>query len=140
MQLVPSLAHQTGESASFSPLPSAPSLLLLLREPPQSPRHPLPPTPTLQEHLLSLPEADWTDEEQARSNAYLTGRNANLGAVKPGARAIVLMFSDHNGNQVARFPWYHRFAPLVEPIVKQVRVCGVWGGGRGCTPGHNMWG
>lgn len=46
-----------------------------------------------QEALLSLPAADWTDEEQARRNAFLTGRSANLGAVKPGARSIMLQAS-----------------------------------------------
>ncbi len=40
---------------------------------------------------------------------------------KPGARSIMLVFSDNNGAGVYQFPWYDRFKQWVEPWLVQVR-------------------
>ena len=75
-------------AAQLGPSPGPPALTLRpSRSGPSAPRTMLPPA---QELLLSLPPEDWSDEEQARRNAFLTGRSSNLGTVKPGAKSIML--------------------------------------------------
>lgn len=65
-------------------------------------------------------DAIWHQEEQKRSNAFFAGRGANMAAFKPGVEAAHLIFSDRQGTKVFQFPWFHRFAALVEPLVDQV--------------------
>ena len=68
-----------------------------------------------------LPAAE---ETQRALNAWIDGRARNLNEFKPGARSVMLVFSDQHGGGVLRFPWYDRFKQWVEPWLVQVRVLG----------------
>ncbi|KAL4458606.1 hypothetical protein ABPG75_013471 [Micractinium tetrahymenae] len=70
--------------------------------------------------LGTLEEADWREERHRASNAWLSGREENLRELKPGAQAIMLLFSDQDGAEVFRFPWYDRFKEAVEPLLLQI--------------------
>jgi hypothetical protein len=70
--------------------------------------------------ISQIPEAMWTQEEQARSNVVMTGRTANMQRFKPGVDGIVLLFSDQDGRDVYKFPYYDVFAPLLEPLLVEV--------------------
>ena len=52
----------------------------------------------------------------------MDGRSKNLNQFKPGARSIMLIFSDQDGSGVYRFPWYDRFKQWVEPWLEKVRA------------------
>jgi hypothetical protein len=67
------------------------------------------------------PAAVAAEEGQRKSNAWVDGRSKNLKQFKPGARSIMLIFSDQDGSGVYRFPWYDRFKQWVEPWLEQVR-------------------
>lgn len=72
-------------------------------------------------HARRSPALVTAEAAQRARNAWLAGREDNLGAVKPGASALVLQFSSQDGAQVFRFPWYQRFQRWVEPLLQQVR-------------------
>ena len=40
---------------------------------------------------------------------------------KPGVDGIVLLFSDQDGRDVYTFPYYEIFAPVLEPLLFEVR-------------------
>lgn len=40
---------------------------------------------------------------------------------KPGVETMILLFSDRAASRVFTFPWYYRFAAVVEPLLRQVR-------------------
>ncbi|PSC71222.1 green algal specific Aspartyl Asparaginyl beta-hydroxylase [Micractinium conductrix] len=74
----------------------------------------------LRRQVAALSEQDWTEEVQRASNAWIGGREGNQNAFKPGARAIMLIFSDRDGRHVYRFPWHDRFKPLLEPLLLKI--------------------
>ncbi len=39
---------------------------------------------------------------------------------KPGVEPMILLFSDRAASRVFTFPWYYRFAAVVEPLLRQV--------------------
>jgi hypothetical protein len=61
------------------------------------------------------------EEVQRASNAWIDGRTKVLDMFKAGTRSILLVFSDQDGGNALRFPWYQRFAQWVEPWLLQVR-------------------
>jgi hypothetical protein len=74
----------------------------------------------LKAKVVSLPVAAWTREHQALHNAVMTGRNQNMDKFKPGVEGIVLLFSDNEGKQVYRFPYYETFKEELEPLLLEV--------------------
>jgi hypothetical protein len=71
--------------------------------------------------VLALPEADWGEEAQRASNAWLAGRSSNLNQFKPGTASIHLVFSSQSGGAVYEFPWYReRFAALMDPLLRRL--------------------
>jgi hypothetical protein len=76
-------------------------------------------------HLLGLPEAVWSHEYQAAHSAVMGGRDTNMNAFKPGVRGITLLFSAGSGEgPVFEFPLYKEFAPVLEPLLEEVRGAG----------------
>jgi hypothetical protein len=71
----------------------------------------------LKAELLSMPLEYWEDTYQSKYNAFLQGRESNLNQFKPGTKTIHLIFSDQGGMDVYQFPWYNKFAPLIEPVL-----------------------
>lgn len=74
----------------------------------------------VQEKLLNMPEAFWSQDYQQQFNAFIDGRDANMKTFKPGVDAIMLIFSDNSGNHVYRFPFYYYFADVLEPILAEI--------------------
>lgn len=77
-------------------------------------------TSGLKAALRGLSEDDWGEETQRALNAWIDGRARNLNEFKPGARSVMLVFSDQHGGGVLRFPWYDHFKQWVEPWLVQV--------------------
>jgi hypothetical protein len=59
---------------------------------------------------------------QARDNAVVRGRGALLARQAPGVGEALLAFCDARGGAAFRFPWYGRWAPLVEALLEQARA------------------
>jgi hypothetical protein len=50
------------------------------------------------------------------------GRGALLARQAPGVGEALLAFCDARGGAALRFPWYGRWAPLVEALLEQART------------------
>lgn len=82
--------------------------------------------------LRSLPPAVWTHEYQAAHSAVMGGRDSNMNAFKPGVMGITLLFSAGSGEgTVFKFPLYEKFAPVLEPLLEEVRCAVCVARGRG---------
>jgi hypothetical protein len=80
----------------------------------------------LSHFVATIPPEMWTREYQEIHSAVMGGRDENQKMFKPGVEGIVLLFSAGDGTgPVYKFPLYEHFAPLIEPVVAEVR----WGGG-----------
>ncbi|KAL4859265.1 hypothetical protein ACK3TF_001013 [Chlorella vulgaris] len=77
-------------------------------------------TSGLKAALQELADSDWDEEVQRASNAWIDGRTKVLDMFKAGTRSILLVFSDQDGGNALRFPWYQRFAQWVEPWLLQI--------------------
>ena len=72
----------------------------------------------LKQAVLSMPDYYWDFEEQSKSNAFIQGREGQLNTFKPGTKAIHLIFSDRDAQDVFEFPWYReKFGTLVKPLL-----------------------
>ena len=75
----------------------------------------------LKKYLLEMPESNWDEEEQRKSNAFLDGRSKNLNQFKPGTYSIHLIFSDQDGDSVFEYPWYkEKFARFLDPMLDRL--------------------
>lgn len=74
-----------------------------------------------QEALLAEGDAMWAPNVQARTNAVISGRAGLLERQQPGVAEALLVFCDQRGAAAYRFPWYQVWAPLVEPLITEVR-------------------
>jgi hypothetical protein len=75
----------------------------------------------LKQYLLEMPESNWDEEEQRKSNAFLDGRSKNLNQFKPGTSSIHLIFSDQDGDSVFEYPWYkEKFARFLDPMLDRL--------------------
>lgn len=79
--------------------------------------------------LQAMPPAVWEHEYQAAHSAVMGGRDTNMNAFKPGVKGITLLFSAGSGEgTVFEFPLYDYFAPVLEPMLEEVRLVqsGFW--------------
>lgn len=69
----------------------------------------------LRAELQSTP--DFCAETSQEDNASLGGRKSNMDKFKPGVDNAILIFSDHAGKLVFKFPWFEKYEPLLAPIL-----------------------
>ena len=69
----------------------------------------------LRAELQSTP--DFCAKASQEDNASLGGRESNMDKFKPGVDSAILIFSDHAGKLVFKFPWFEKYEPLLAPIL-----------------------
>jgi hypothetical protein len=69
----------------------------------------------LRAELQSTP--DFCAKTSQEDNASLGGRKSNMDKFKPGVDSTILIFSDHAGKLVFKFPWFEKYEPLLAPIL-----------------------
>jgi hypothetical protein len=74
----------------------------------------------LRRRLASIPSEQYDAAYQTEHNAYIGNRESVLERFKPGTKSFHLIFSGRDGHGVFEFPWYAKFADLLEPLLEDL--------------------
>ncbi len=74
----------------------------------------------LRQRLASIPPEQYDATYQSEHNAWIGNRESVLERFKPGTKSFHLIFSGRDGHGVFEFPWYAKFADLLEPLLEDL--------------------
>ena len=74
----------------------------------------------LKRRLAGIPPEQYDAAYQSEHNAWIGNREGVLEKFKPGTKSFHLIFSGRDGHGVFEFPWYGKFADLLQPLLEDL--------------------